>query len=128
MTIVPKVSNFVDKNEGNLSEMPHLLSLSIVATGMLVFGFLYAYTIYHRPIDRTWLEVVIGAGVTMAGAMVAQGITYSYYSGCPPWWIVFYIPVAFALTGLPMISFQEWKYRTQKRKGEDLERKYNSEL
>jgi hypothetical protein len=118
----------MDKNEGNLSEMAHLLSLSAVAAGLLTFGFLYAYTIYHKPIDRTWLEVVIGVGVTITGAMIAQGVTYAHYSGSVPWWIVFYIPAAFALTGLPMIAFQESKFRTQKRKGEDLERKYNNDL
>jgi hypothetical protein len=100
------------------------LGLSIVTIGLLISGFLYAWTIYRSPIDRTWLEVVIGTGFTIIGAMGYQGLIYSYY-GCLPWWSIFFIPAAFTLTGLPQIGFQEWKFRSQKQKGERLENEHN---
>lgn len=106
--------------------MSLILELSAITIGLILFGFLYAWTIYRSPIDRTWLEVVIGSGFTIVGAMGYQAVIYAHYN-CFPWWGIFFIPLAFALTGLPQMAFQEWKYRAQKQKGAELENEHNGD-
>lgn len=92
-----------------------LLMILILA---LVFGFGYAIYIKKTPIDRTYVEVVIGVGLTILFIMLAQFTLYIHYSPYP-WWGVLIVPYGFALTGLPMMILQERKYNEQQKDVDD---------
>lgn len=105
-----------------------ILPLGLFAIGLilLVLGLLYAYYIYQAPIDRTWIEVVIGVAGTITGEMMALAIVLVYYDLLHQlWWIIPFPVIAFILTGVPMALFQEHKYRTQKQKAEDRKNEHN---
>lgn len=103
-----------------------LLGLATIGLTLFGLGLLYAYYIYQAPIDRTWIEVVIGVAGTITGEMIAIGMTLAYFNLLHQlWWMIPFPAIAFALTGLPMASFQEWKYRTQKQKAEDRKNEHN---
>jgi hypothetical protein len=83
------------------------LEYAIVAIGLAVFGVLYALRIALRPFPPrlTWLEVVIGDGITDIGmSVVLWLLTHDWRVCLVPW-------VAHGLTGLPMIGFQVLKHR-----------------
>ena len=106
--------------------MGFLIQLSIITIGLIVIGVLYAVIIYNWPVERTWLEVFIGVGVTIAGEMLATAIVLLHYELLSQlWWIIPFPLAAFACTGLPMIIGQEIKLRRQKRDGEKFEGVYN---
>jgi hypothetical protein len=103
-----------------------VLGLFTIGLTLLGLGLLYAYYIYRAPIDRTWVEVVIGVAGTITGEMMALAIVLVYYGLLYQlWWIIPFPAIAFALTGIPMAAFQEWKYRTQKQKAEYTKNEHN---
>ncbi len=105
-----------------------ILFLGLLAIGLtlLSLGLLYAYYIYQAPIDRTWVEVVIGVGGTITGEMIAIGMVLAYFDLLHQlWWMIPFPAIAFALTGLPMAVFQEHKYKSQKQKAEDRKNEHN---
>lgn len=103
-----------------------VLGLFTIGIALLGLGTLYAYYIYKAPIDRTWIEVVIGVLGTITGEMMAMAIVLVYFGLLHQlWWVIPFPVVAFALTGLPMAAFQEWKYRTQKQKAEEKKNEHN---
>lgn len=103
-----------------------LLGLIAIGAALLSLGILYAYYIYRAPIDRTWMEVVIGVGGTITGEMMALAIVLVYYGLLHQlWWIIPFPALAFALTGIPMALFQEYKYRTQKQRAEEKRNEHN---
>lgn len=94
------------------------ITLLIISIMTLVFGIGYAIYIKKSPIDRTYIEVVIGVGFTSLFIMLAQLTLYTSY-GYIPWWGIFIVPCGFALTGIPMMILQERKYHEQKRDADD---------
>ena len=103
-----------------------VLGLFTIGIALLGLGILYAYYIYKAPIDRTWIEVVIGVLGTITGEMIAIGMTLAYFNLLYQlWWMIPFPVIAFALTGLPMALFQEYKYRTQKQKAEEKKNEHN---
>lgn len=92
--------------------------LILIALTLLAFGVAYTFYIYYWPAAPgwTWLSVFIGVGLTLIGEAGAILVTLSF-SGLLTnyWYLALYGPVAFVLTGLPMIAGQIIKYRTQKR-------------
>lgn len=101
------------------------IALTTILITTIIFGFGYAKWIKDSPIDRTWIEVVIGVGVTLIMIMAAQAVTFAHY-GFIPWWGILFIPAGFALTGLPMIFLQEKKYRSQKKQANDVKNRKNN--
>lgn len=100
--------------------------LLTIGAALLSLGCLYAYYIYRAPIDRTWVEVVIGVGATITGEMMALALVLVYFNLLAQlWWIIPFPAIAFGLTGIPMAGFQEWKYRTQKQKAEKKKNEHN---
>lgn len=105
-----------------------VFGLSIIAIYLLGFGIGYAIFIYKWPWKRTYSEVAIGVGATIAGEMVALGMVLGYFGLLYRlWWIIPFPAIAFVLTGLPMMIFQEIKTRQQDRKARELNNKYNGE-
>lgn len=83
------------------------MEYAIIATGLAVLGVLYALRIALHPFPPrlTWLEVVIGDGMTDAGMSMALWLLTRDWRVClVPW-------IAHGLTGLPMIAFQVLKHR-----------------
>jgi hypothetical protein len=101
------------------------IGLTTILIVTVTFGFGYAKWIQDSPIDRTWMEVVLGVGFTLIMIMAAQGMLYLHY-GAMPWWGILFVPAGFALTGLPMIFFQEKKFRKQKEQANDVKNRKNN--
>lgn len=90
------------------------LTLVVVAifAGLGVLGFLYAYIIYLKPWDRTWLEVVAGVGFTILGEMTLIAVTLYYFGYLSELWpMVFIPPACYVTTGVSQIYWQERKKR-----------------
>lgn len=105
-----------------------LLGLSVVVIYLLAFGIGYAVFIYKWPWKRTYSEVALGVAATIAGEMVALGMVLAYYGLLYQlWWIIPFPIIAFILTGLPMMIFQEVKTRQQDHKARQLNNKYNGD-
>lgn len=103
------------------------ITLGLISIGLLIFGVAYAWLIYHRPFPpgKTWLSVVIGVGATIMCEMAATVITLSYYGLQHLFWIALFPVVTFALTGFPMIIFQERKRQKQLKRNRQLRREFD---
>jgi membrane-bound ClpP family serine protease len=105
------------------------LALISIGIGLFTIGILYAVIIYKWPIDRTWVEVLIGVSLTISGEMLALALVLIHYGLLEQmWWIIPFPIAAFACTGLPMMVLQELKIRRQKKAGEQEENKFNGRL
>jgi hypothetical protein len=78
----------------------------------LVTGAVYAYRIATKPIDRTWLEVVIGVALTLVLIISSMILDVVYTTGNATQLVALLatsLIFAFAVTGVPMILGQELK-------------------
>jgi hypothetical protein len=81
----------------------------LIYPGLFAFGVLYALFIALRPLSAryTWLEVVVGDGMTDLGASaLLWRLTHDKRAVIVPW-------VCHALTGSPMILGQVLKHKLQ---------------
>lgn len=81
----------------------------VTAICLLTFGIWYARLERDRPIRPTYLAVVIGVAVTVAGQIITTLAFYHLSYGTPG--IIAGIAAPFVLTGVPMAFFQESKER-----------------
>ena len=86
-----------------------MAALIITGACLLAFGIWYAQFEARRPIDPTYVAVVLGVGVTMIGQLIMT--VTAYLSGYGLTGIVIGIIAPFALTGVPMAVRQEMKRR-----------------
>lgn len=103
-----------------------ILGQFFVGLNLIIFGIWYAWLIYKSPIDRTHVEVFWGVFGTLIGIVAAQVIIYAYY-GYLPLWGILWGPVAFGLTGVPQLIFQEIKFRAMKKEAGDLKNNRHSD-
>lgn len=96
------------------SETTLITIWTIICIILATFGWLYAEKVTLRPLKRTWLEVVIGCSVTMIGQF-ALGWAVAHYLGISSLHFIYMaiIPAipAWAITGLMMIYWQQWKHQ-----------------
>ncbi len=52
----------------NLSEFAINNIAALTYTALMIFGLLYAWYIFLKPTQRTWVSVVIGSGMVVVGS------------------------------------------------------------
>lgn len=108
--------------------MPLFIGLLIIAIYLILFGIGYAIWIYKWPWKRTYTEVALGVGATILGESLAILLTLAHFGLLEAlWWMALFPEIAFILTGVPMMIFQEIKLRQQGNKAEKLNSKYNGD-
>jgi hypothetical protein len=90
--------------------------LTLVSVAFLfIFGLWYARRVRYRPLKPTWLEVVIGITVTIAGFFA---FVWSVYDIKIAAIVTGVLCICFTLTGLPMIYHQHAKSKDWQRETE----------
>jgi hypothetical protein len=108
--------------------MPTLKFMIIAIFGtLLALGFLYAYIIYLRPWEKTWLEVVAGVGFTILGEMALIGVTLWHFDLMAQLLPMIFIPPAcYITTGVSQIFWQEKKHREGRKRAKWTLEKFNN--
>lgn len=113
------------------------LTIGTILIALGISGFLYAYVIYLKPWQRTWLEVVVGvAGKDLAeSALIGCSLWYfdlfwELGSGFPGWAMLFFPWLCSGVSGLSQIYWQEKKRREGRKRAKwilDNNKKPNGE-